>query len=544
VIKDAFGINDPSASGDLDWCKRFLAKHRDGKVDVGRIGENAFNGFYRAVTDTADFDGAQVPFTIEAWVTAEAADKGDGTSFNTPLLLNGSQSLARLNYHADSTGLTLYGCGIDIKIGKPKRANYNIAISVITPYLQLTGDGKAPHLGPFAEAIETALNDAAGKAYSKMKRPAGTMTVVDAAYAVMADAYAKASDNGSLPAKARQIMYAARPEILRLTGRSSFSDHSFTQYHLPDYQRDNPEETENWDVIYDARGHLVEPHTGESVPLGTLQVRQYLGLRPRHSRPQLADGKLYPTAGPKNRYRNVLFVEKQGFDELFEAVQLAERWDIAIMSTKGMSVTAARKLLDSLAVNVDRVLVMHDLDVSGFSIFGTLGTNSRRYEFENDLSDKIINIGLSLDDVAEMGLDAEIAEVKSRAARRETLERHRATPEEIEFLAPEDEDEPGQRVELNAMTSRQLVDFVERKLAENGVEKLIPNASTVEEQARRLIEQRATRLLLKRYAKSISSKAADTKLPTNLRGRVAKLLAKRPELSWDTALDTILHGEE
>ena len=45
------------------------------------------------------------------------------------------------------------------------------------------------------------------------------------------------------------------------------------------------------------------------------------------------------------------------------------------MSTKGMSTTAARLLLDRLAPRIDKVLVAHDFDVSGFSIFGTLGSD-------------------------------------------------------------------------------------------------------------------------------------------------------------------------
>jgi len=78
-------------------------------------------------------------------------------------------------------------------------------------------------------------------------------------------------------------------------------------------------------------------------------------------------------------------MSKEGFDELFEAVQLAERYDLGVMSTKGMSVVAARNLIDSLAPHFDNILVLHDLDVSGFSILGTLGTDSRRYTFKYDL---------------------------------------------------------------------------------------------------------------------------------------------------------------
>ncbi len=45
------------------------------------------------------------------------------------------------------------------------------------------------------------------------------MTIKDAAWQVIEKAYMKASNNGKLPAHARQIMYAARGEIQERTGR-------------------------------------------------------------------------------------------------------------------------------------------------------------------------------------------------------------------------------------------------------------------------------------------------------------------------------------
>ena len=47
------------------------------------------------------------------------------------------------------------------------------------------------------------------------------VTIKDAAWQVMGAAYRHASANGTLPAHARQIMYAARPDILRLTRPNS-----------------------------------------------------------------------------------------------------------------------------------------------------------------------------------------------------------------------------------------------------------------------------------------------------------------------------------
>jgi hypothetical protein len=511
----------------------------DVSVDIGELGGSAFVGYYRKVSGTATIEDATIPFTVEVWVDCEPVENGDNTTFVFFPFINRSPSLAYVRYSADSAGLRLYDCGLDFKVAGAKRAQYSIAVSIITPYLRLTGDGKAPYLADFQEAIDKAVTGAANKAYRYMIRPATKVSIKDAAYAVLKDAYLKASDNGKLPAKARQIMYAARGEILRLTGRKKFDDKRFTQELLPDYINGNPEETADWDVIYDARGNLIEPHTRRRVPLGTLQVRQYLGDRPAFGPATKVEADaFYPTSGPKNRYRNILFVEKEGFDELFEAVQLAERYDTAVMSTKGMSVVAARELLDRLADDVDNVFVMHDLDVSGFSIAGTLGTNSRRYTFENEVP--IVELGLRLEDVEAMGLEAEAVKVDNAAARRETLELHGATEAEIEFLAEPDDDGMCRRVELNAMTSRQLVNFVEAKLDEYGVKKVVPESGALTQHARRLVEQTLTRAVLQRLAGDIARHAAEAELPENLEEAVRQLLVQRSELSWDQALAQLI----
>jgi hypothetical protein len=552
VIESAFGFAGTKPELSAAWAARFIAEHASAPCDVGEIGREPLGGYYRKVTGVAEIDGAKIPYCVEVSVEAEAAEKNEDVGYTFSPYLNRSQTLARIAYHADSTGLRMNGCGLDFKVSGPKRADYTFVLSLITPYLRLTGDGKAPFLGHFTEAIEEAVKAAASQAYRNVVRPAAAVSIKDAAYQVMEEAYMKASDNGSLPAKSRQVMYAARGKILELTGREKFSDDYFTQTLLPDYQQDFPEETADWDVIYDARGALTEPHTEVRVPLGTLQVRQYLGERPsKPGRPQLNAGALYPTTGPRNRYRNLLFVEKEGFDELWDAVQLAERYDLAIMSTKGMSVIAARRLIDALAPCFDNILVMHDLDVSGFSIFGTLGTDSRRYKFETDLNGKIHDIGLRLTDVEAMryanveagreaGLESEVVKVDSREARRVTLAWHGATDEEIQFLAPEDERWDCRRIELNAMTSRQLVDFVEGKLQEHGVEKVIPDDAVLLEHARHLVETKLSDELLAQHAEDIARQAAAQELPPDLAAKVAELLEGEPELSWDQALARIV----
>jgi hypothetical protein len=547
VIADAFGIAGTEPAIDLDWALNFTAQHatktRQSNGSIGELGENAIGGYYHKLASHLRLDSAFIPYCVEAWAEAKHADKDDNPYMFLHPLINRSFCLARLHGYPDSSGLRVYGCGIDIKVKGPKRAHYDIDLSLITPYLRLTGDGKAPYLGHFKQAIEEVIRKAAGAAYRNLVRPPAEMTIKDAAYEVMEEAYLKASDNEGgprLPAKARQIMYAARPQILEMTGRKGFSDNYFIQTLLPDFMSDNEELTGNWDVVYDARGHLIEPHTGRTVPLGTVEVREYMGLRPnKPKRPQLQVSVLYPTNGPRNRFRNVLFVEKEGFAELWAAVQLAERYDLMIMSTKGLSVVAARKLLDQLAPLVDHIFVLHDFDIWGFSIRGTLDKNSHRYTFANDVSGKIIDIGLRLADVTRLALESEpvkLGKNDSREARRQTLERHGASDEEIEFLVPEDKDEECRRVELNAMTSRQLVDFVEKAFVAHGVAKVIPNGQIIEQQARHYLENKLAGDLIAKHAEAIAARAAAAELPADLVAQVERLLKEEPALSWDQAL--------
>ena len=116
---------------------------------------------------------------------------------------------------------------------------------------------------------------AAANRRNVMTRRRPHVTVKMAAWMVMERAYLKASANGTLPAHARQIMYAARPHIIREADRELGDkfDRYFTQTLLPDYIE---EKGVDWNVVFDARGHFAEPHSTRDVPLGTLQVRKYL----------------------------------------------------------------------------------------------------------------------------------------------------------------------------------------------------------------------------------------------------------------------------
>jgi hypothetical protein len=352
-------------------------------------------------------------------------------------------------------------------------------------------------------------------------------TQKDVAWECMEAAYLAASSNDTLPATARQVMYAARPVIQERTGKQ-LDDQYFTQTLLPDYME---EHEVDWDVVFDDRGHLREPHTEYGIGLGTLSVRHYqseigqLDLK----EPCFFSGGIV-TRGPSGCFGAVLFIEKEGFMPLFDAVLLAERFDIALMSTKGLSNTAARQLIDEMCGGHEiPLLVLHDFDKAGFSILGTLQRDTRRYSFMNDV--EVIDLGLRLDDIG--GLQREDAFDKgTRASRASNLSENSATEAEIDFLLD-------YRVELNAMTSEQLVSFVERKLQEHGIKKIVPGHKELTQTYRLFLRSKEAEQIIERELKKLDG-SGTMEVPSDVENQVREYLMLNPEARWDTAVQYLV----
>ena len=366
------------------------------------------------------------------------------------------------------------------------------------------------------------------------------MTVKTAAYQVMEQAYLKASSNNTLPANARQIMYAARPLIIELTGKASpwKNSSTFTQTLLNDFIAEHPELCATWDVVFDDRGHFEEPHTKKKIGIGTLAVRGY--IRQWQSK-VIAEDLENPdqlsinlqTAGPALRYRFALFIEKEGFTPLLERAQIAKRYDLAIMSTKGMSTTAARQLVERLSDAGVTVLVLRDFDKAGFSIIHTLRTDTRRYQFK--APPNVIDVGLRLCDAKALQLDNEAVLYRDDKDPRPGLAERGATPDELAFLVTGKSNDQwiGKRVELNAMDSATFIRWLEEKLKGHSVEKHIPGEADL-----RTAWQRAWRIkeLNKAIAKAAATIPPAPEPPADLAAAVGDRLKKSPALAWDMAL--------
>jgi len=229
---------------------------------------------------------------------------------------------------------------------------------------------------------------------------------------------------------------------------------------------------------------------------------------------------------------------------LFEKVKLAERYDIAIMSTKNMSVVASRKLADDLCAEYDiPLLVVRDFDKAGFIIVGTLSRDTRRCEFANaDHADRVFDLGLRLDDVQALDLPAEDVLYGKTDPRANLLE-YGATDDEVEFLCSGVNWRKGgyfgQPVELNAMPSDVLIEWLEGKLNELGIQKVLPDDATLEQAYRRAVEAHYINEHSREVIRQAAKHAEQIDVPADLRAEVEKRLRENPRMPWDKSVGRI-----
>ena len=340
-----------------------------------------------------------------------------------------------------------------------------------------------------------------------------------------------ASGGGTLPAMARQIYYQARPKIMALTDDKELQYGYFSQTLLPDYIEENGVD---WDVVYDARGHFEEPHTNRQIGCGTIEVGNYLHAvkEPKIVLADFADASV-DVIGPSGNLSGVLFCEKEGFGPLFKAVNLANRYDLMIVSTKGVSVTAARRLIDTVCGDSDLPLfVLHDFDVAGFLILGTLQRDTRRYQFSNAV--ETIDLGLRLADIAGLEREPAAATKTSPDILRRQLAENGANGAEIDILINE-------RIELNAMASDALIEMIERKLADHGLEKVVPDDDGLLAQTYRAFHRsQQLREKFEALEEDFGEEADEIEVPTDLKERVRAVLSEHDDLRWDDAIQIVL----
>jgi len=359
----------------------------------------------------------------------------------------------------------------------------------------------------------------------------------------LSDVYDVVSGGGSIIATARQLFYRMRPIVEQET-KETLQYGYFSQTLLPDMA------PTSWKIAYDDRGHFIVPHTEhETIGVGTMSIDSYLGSiyshdPDRHGENILSDDgadsddatdrlnriKLptnYPTKGVYHRCSAVLFIEKEGFHPVIEDSELCERYDLALLSTKGQTVTAARKLVEQLCGEDCPLLLVHDLDAYGIRITKNAVTSNRRYQFASSVN--YIDLGLHYSDVKEWGLGAEPCTAPG------IDDLHGWMKEgDYGFLIG------GQRVELNAFTSPDFIAWLESKLDEHGISKVVPDQATLESAYKRAWVAQRVNDQLEDLISAARKKLEKETIPPDLEQQVRDLIEDNREVPWDEAVLEIL----
>lgn len=335
----------------------------------------------------------------------------------------------------------------------------------------------------------------------RKRQSAERWTLKEAAFAVMEQAWLQATGNGAFEASARTVFYQARPLVQHYT-LEELTDTYFTQTLLPLYQR---EVCPLPGVYYEARGTLYEPHTGREVALGTREVEDY--------------------AFPAWVYDKILFVEKQGLWPPLRTARLADRYDMAIIAGEGYATEAARLLL----ARADRgqtfnLFVLHDADPAGYNIARTLREETSRMPgYRVD----VVDLGLRFEDGLNLGLVPETFTRKRALPKRLNLS-ERARQAFAGRPTRSSDGKPAwicERIELNALSSPELVTYIETGLDRVGAtSKVVPDADGIRTEGERVARSTTVATLRNELAAILDLEAiADGWVPDAFAGDLNRL---------------------
>lgn len=358
----------------------------------------------------------------------------------------------------------IWGNGLDInfKVKSPE-----IIININTPYMPITSDGKEPDFRLIKDIVSETVEKAIKKYKKKNKLLNNTIgikppTQKEIILTNLQSAVRKASGEGKYRFSVRQLFYVIRPILMDMLKINP--DYKYFKDVIMNFQAEN----EDIPGMYnDPRGSLYTPHINETMPVGTLSVEKY--------------------KRPKFTFNKVIYIEKEGFFEVLKDIKFPERYDCALLTSKGYASTAVKDLLDYLGDTEEEIQVfcIHDCDKAGTMIYQTLQEETK---IRGKRKVNIIDLGLNPSEAISMNLEPEKIDDTSNPAA-DYLE-----PEYKKWLQTN-------RVELNAMTTPQFIEWIESKMNKYGiVGKVIPEDKILDEEltnnVKYLVKERAKERIL------------------------------------------------
>jgi hypothetical protein len=482
---------------------------------LGAVGPDVFPGHaYAQSSGVAGFGSgelqAEIPFVVEAWVKERDAKHTDTNLF---AWINRTPVTGDIYAAREKRDIDAFGCGLSNTIAQaPIEARFEILLNLISPYVPITSDGKAPNLRPFLDVIKAVVQ----KAVRKARRPTsatGRTSQKDIVLDNLDAAIADVSGNGEFRFNQRQLLYRIRPLVQDEIGKTLTIENFNTI--ITDYENERGEIP---GMYREPRGSLYHPHVEETITLGTLTVEDY--------------------ERPIWTYNKLVYIEKEGWGEALRAVRWAERHDCALMSSKGFSTRAARDLVDKLAEHDEPVTIfcVHDADAFGTMIYQTFQEATKA---RGARKIKIVNLGLEPWEAAAMGLQVETVPAGDR--RKPVADYVRERDDDTDW----DEWLQTHRVELNAMSTPQFIEWLSRKMV--GYEKLIPPPHVLEAELNARIESKVRDDIVERILReaNVDAQVADAlakiekPLVSTLADGIRQLFDQQPDAQWRDHVEAV-----
>ena len=440
---------------------------------------------------------AELQFLVECWADAfcpdEQADRLTGALF-----MNRTRAVAPFTGGVwdDQLGITISGTTINVTV--PAGPHYNVTFNITSPMFRLTSDGKTPDCRPFRAALIEAIGKAAKQAgrdiavemSSEQKREAShqqrqqrqeaeerRLSDREARQERLALIEQQKARRKALPTirgvvlellpgaieieaasgflfNTRRLVYRIRDAVLQRTGKE------LTQSYFDDLLTDI--EGKHGDLhpllIREARGNYSIPHfPDDAIPLGTQSVRAF--------------------QRPAWMFNKIVAIEKEDLRLMLRQARWDERHDAFLTSAKGFTTRAARDLIDKIADTTEPVQVfsVHDGDWAGTLIQHTLQHATRARAARKI---EIVDLGLHPWEGIALDLAVEKIPISYTKSGQPVRRAVGATVRDRTDRAPNgqtwEEWLQHSRIELNAFTSAQLIDWLDRKMSEHGAGKLIP----------------------------------------------------------------------
>lgn len=450
---------------------------------LGKIGEMLDFQGYASVFSRMEINAskgklaADIPVVIECFVQAIDEFSTNQLQENV-FFVNKTPIVGDISFQFLEKKIWLYGCGLQEMIEIPKlNTSFFVWINILTPYMPIVSNGKEPDFSLLSfgivEVIQKAMQHFKKHQPKKIfqnqagelidKNPSQKQIVLEN----LQKAIDKASGNGKYRYSLRQLYYALRPFVMENTGKELKYAHFNTL--ITEFEFESGQDLAG--IYRDERGTLLHPHTQEEIKLGTKNIEKY-------KRPEFS-------------FNKIIYSEKEGFFEILKEANFPEKFDCALLTSKGFASRAARDVLDLLAATNEELqfFCLHDADLSGTLIYQAL-QHATKARPERKVS--IINLGLDAWEGLAMNLEVEKLESKqTKTPSYYVLDFDKKFDNPKPFHFPKYENYNAwedwlrrYRVELNAMDTPTFIDWLSQKIRQYDKGKVIPPEKILLEEAK------------------------------------------------------------